>query len=121
MKLVTNIREVWFEVRRGLEIVLRHSAEDWIPEDVWSALTGGKAHLFMSDDGSFVVVTYGDTNMHVWCAYGNLDAHEPEVCELARLAGKKKLTFASPRKGWERRLKNRGWKPVQVFFEKDLL
>lgn len=128
------LHSVWWKVRAGLEEVKKHSTDDWIAEDVYAAIRSGTSLLFVGylDNAycGFVVMTpfntYASRVLHIWCCYSatkrdviNLFADDLEM--LARRHQAKKLTFHSPRRGWEERLKEYGYHPVQTIFEKEVL
>ena len=110
-----SLRSVWPIVRHGLDVVVQKNRVDWIPEDVYHALKSGTAALHFSGEGSFLVTClnvndYTDNReLHIWIAYSADESRNviDEGLELlkamAKNAGATRITFDSPRKGWERR------------------
>jgi hypothetical protein len=118
---------VWPKVRAGLEIVVKHANDGWLPEDVYMAIKGGNALLFMWEDDSFVVVNImqsysGAQELHVWTAYGEGHVggeYSPVVDQLAKELGCGAITFFSPRRGWA---KNKlGYTEVHTLYRKELI
>lgn len=55
MRLVTDIRGEWPQIKPALEALLSKSPDEWIPEDVYHALKSGSAAAYQSDDGLMIV------------------------------------------------------------------
>ena len=132
LKLISgqDLHQYWPFVKQGLEEAKQYSVEDWIAEDVYTALRNGTSTLHMAfvDNtyAGFCVLTitqgYSSKNLHIFCAYGVkgmnvVERFEPEIVKIAKSIGARKITFLSTRR-WERRLKD--YKAVQTVFEKDL-
>ena len=128
-----RIRLLWPFIRQGLGIVSQHSPDNWIPEDVFMALSTGAAFLHISTQegtmAGFVVLTfsqgYSGRECHVWCAYntgpsGGLKGEDAGVAEIAAQEGCKFLTFFSPRPGWERLAPELGWEKVHTLYRKEV-
>lgn len=121
----------WEHVRAGLLEVKKHSAEDWLPEDVYMSIKLGQASLHMAEDKEggylgFMVLqllpTYHGKKLHVWCAYGNnnqpvLRLFLNEMKTLAKNAGAKEITFTSPRDEWLAVGKRGGFEPGHTTFK----
>lgn len=104
-----NIREVWDEVRPGLEELkeLWPELSTWRVEDVYAAVLAEQAVLYMTEDG-FAVCTLetdqynGDSALYIWIAYshepqrgGILTKYLPSFIEVAKHLGCKTVTTAS--------------------------
>jgi hypothetical protein len=113
-----GLHAVWARVKEGLLKILERSPDDWLPEDVYHALKGGQAQLFICTgvqglEGFFVLRVVRREfskvqDMHVWCAHsvGDGDVFDRGlnfVCEAARKAGCQRVTFGSQREGWKKR------------------
>lgn len=110
-----NLRSVWPQVREGLD---KLPPEDWIAEDVYHLVKAGQAALYIAvtDEGiagffvlrRLVAEFSKEPQLHVWIGYNAGDADvftaaEGFIRHLAQQSGAKRITFASPRKGWMRR------------------
>ena len=129
---VQDLHQYWPFIKDGLEQVRKHSAEDWIAEDVYTAIRTGGSTLHVAFVGGayagFCVLTalqgYSSKSLHIWCAYGVpgmsvVERFEKELVAIALRAGARRITFFSPRTGWEKRLKD--YVPKQMMFEKELI
>ena len=121
-----ELHEIWPTIRPGLEIVIKKSKADWIPEDVYSALQNGTStlHLAYGEDEyeGFVVLTptkdYTGPTLYIWCAYSPTNTnvvgrHYPDIEKMAQDMFAKKVRFASTRKGWSKM-----FKPVTTIYER---
>lgn len=110
----SELHSVWPIVRDGLSEVANRNHVDWIQEDVYHAIKSGGSALHLSEDGSFLVtclnqnVYTGNRELHIWvarsCGNGDIIDEGLELLRsMARNSGAVKITFDSPRKGWERR------------------
>lgn len=118
---------MWEWVRAGLVEVQAKTNAEWMPEDVYAALKGGSAFLFVigADDG-FVIVqrtqSFDGPRLFVWIMWGPRSlAHqqfaiEVELDRLATSIGVRKLRMHSPRKGWERV----GWQAIETIYEREV-
>lgn len=113
---VSKVRDVWERVRKGLVSTLLKTEDRWIPEDVYHALLGGTAVLFMVDQdqdeiGFFVAKEWADIDgkaLFIWVLYVDPNSIGRErylemlaqVDELAKKAGCKRIRHYSPR-GWD--------------------
>lgn len=122
-----DLFRVWERVRVGLLEVLKHSAEDWLPEDVYMAIKSSNAALYMADRGFLIlqlIPMYHGKRLHVWCAFNDgrpaLRVFLNAVKGIAKEAGAKKITFSSPRDEWLSVGKRGGFRPAQTIFELEL-
>lgn len=109
-----DLRHVWPEVKAGLD---KMPAEDWIAEDVYHAIKSGQASLHIGANPGFAgflvlekrITQYSKLpTLHVWLAYNAGDADVftaglEMVRATARKVGASKITFGSPRPGWQKR------------------
>lgn len=121
----------WERVRAGLLKVQEHSADDWLPEDIYMSLKTGGSSLYVAEDGAggnlgFLILqllpTFHSKKLHVWCAYSNdgkplLRVFLRTLRDLAANAGATKITFSSPRDEWLSVGKRGGFTPTQCMFE----
>jgi hypothetical protein len=128
-----DLQDVWPLIQPGLLKVLKHSTDNWIPEDVYHAIKSGQSvlHLVYVEGDycgftvSTLVTTFDGKALHFWIVYNAskvdiIKTFMPEVERLARAAGARRVTFWSPRR-WERRLKRYGFLPTQTEFVKELI
>lgn len=126
-----QLRGEWERVRAGLVKVQEHSADDWLPEDIYMSLKTGNSSLHIAEDGNgdylgFLILqllpTFHSKKLHVWCAYSNdgkplLRTFLRALREMATHAGATKITFSSPRDEWLSVGKRGGFLPTQCMFE----
>lgn len=112
-----QLQDCWPKIKRGLEIILEHCPDTWVPEDIYVALKAQKALLTLVDaEGFFITEVVTDPfrmtrHLNVWALYMKPDPYrKPEarlqiVQELDRqkdFSGCGSIRFLSPRKGWAR-------------------
>lgn len=129
-----HLQKYWPKVREGLGRVHQHSADTWIPEDVYVELKANRSTLHMGYVDSyykgFFILTptqgYDGPVLHVWALYSegkDFDLfHEgmKEVLKLAAHMQAKRITFTSPRKGWERQAVKLGFSPRSTLFSMEV-
>ena len=128
-----DLHACWALVKEGLKEVKEHSTQDWIAEDIYSAIRANSSWLYLGlvqhAYVGFCVLTptvgYACKMLHVWCVYNATDLDvialfADELEKIARSIGARKITFLSPRPGWERRLKGYGFRPGDTLYEKDV-
>jgi hypothetical protein len=128
-----DITHVWDMILPGIQNIGMRSREGWRPEDVYAALRTGGSVLHIGYLGEvyvgFVVTTlipgYRDKSLNIWLCFNAssedaLDIFGDDLIQVAKEAGAARLTFYSPRAGWEKRLKDYGFRPVRTVFEKEL-
>jgi hypothetical protein len=104
-------------------------ADGWIPEDVYCFLVGNHATLYVNDGEwrGFVILqllpNYAEKRLHIWLAsgQGELMGFLDEIKEIAKSSGAKRITFESPRKGWEKRAPFYGFEPKRTVYEMELI
>ena len=121
----SELHDYWAWVRKGLEKIKETARDEWLPEDVYTAIRNDAAQLYVTDNhDGFVVVNLlsgydGGREMHVWCAYGesvDLTKESDVLDQVAEGLGCKRITFFSARKGWA---KNRiGYEEVHTLYRK---
>lgn len=115
------LRAHWPRIKTSLEAVRgKAEAEDWIDEDVYHEIKAGEAacHLAVNDQGfagilitKLIQAEYSrEPVFHVWIAHNLGDSSVIDdgidlLYRMARAAGAKKITFGSPRLGWQKRFK----------------
>jgi hypothetical protein len=128
-----QIREVWPDVRSGLEVILKRTQQTWIAEDVYHALKTKQSILLIGiEEGKFagfVVLTMNKSHDgiegHIWVAYNiskseYIDASWPIIQGFCKAAGCRRVTMSSSRKGWGRRGERLGLIPVQTLYAAEL-
>lgn len=103
----TNIRKVWPNIKRGLEVIQRRCPEvRWRPEDIYAACVNGEAALCFEDGNFIVLKEYNDPHslakvLWVWIAYGTgINAMQERLDEYAIEQGYDEIRLTSSRKGW---------------------
>lgn len=126
---IVDIRECFEEVKPGLEALIRKYGDQyWTTDQVYEQCVTGEAHLFMDrleHPGWFLVVRVisdlctREPILFLWLAYAphalSTDLW-PEIEELARLIGAKKIRMESSRHGFVRM----GWKVRNIIFEREI-
>lgn len=115
------LRENWDFVKKGLEIVRTKGHMEWIVEDVYCDCFENRSMLFIAIENNqkagFVVLQPMGNALHVWAAWSlfeddtNLAGAWEEIKQIAKNGNKKRITFTSARKGWNRRAKHFGMTP----------
>ena len=116
-----KLREHWDYVKHGLELVRAKGHMEWIIEDIYCDCYENRSMLFLGivDNKAvgFVVLQPIGNALHVWAAWSSIN-HElllqeawQEIQAIAKQGGKSRVTFASQRKGWERKARALGFKP----------
>lgn len=121
----------WERIRAGLVEVKRATTDDWLPEDVYMALKGGGASLYVGEDEQgdylgFIVLrlvqTFHGSMVEIWCAYSAtsrplMRAFWPEIQAIATQAKADKISFSSAREEWQVAAKRLGFIPKQISYE----
>jgi hypothetical protein len=124
------VSDVWDTIKAGLEEVARYG-DHWRPEDVYMALRQGHAALHLVNVagryGGFMVTvpsrSWDGPVLHVWAVYAvpGLPRLRREcfgkLRELATEMKARRITFTSPRKGWEKLGRVFGFEPALTIFE----
>lgn len=122
-----HLRDWWASVKPGLEKIKKTSPENWIVEDVYTDCFNQKSLLFVLIEnnhyaGFFVLQPQGET-LHLWAAYSLENSYDvvenalKYIKGMAKEAGVKNITFASFRRGWDRRAAAYGFRPKQWICE----
>jgi hypothetical protein len=123
--LPANLGEVWTLVSPGLDKVREHSGDVWLNEDVYMALKQGHSTLHVGyQDGryvGFMILTpsssFDGNVLHIWATYSEgrnfcvFTEGMETIKDYAKNLNAKRITFMSPRKGWERHGEKLGFKP----------
>jgi hypothetical protein len=129
----TQLREVWPDVKTGLEVILKRTQQTWIAEDVYHALKTKQSILLIGMESGqfsgFVVLTmnkgFDGLEGHIWVAY-NISKSEyintswPIIQGFCKAAGCKRVTMSSSRKGWGRRGEKLGLVPIQTLYAAEI-
>ena len=123
----------WGLVEQGLAKIKGHTSERWLKEDVYHALKSAQASLHIgmvgNDYRGFVIMQqlndYDGKVLHIWCAYSVgedlLDAGKDQFMEWAHNINARRITFTSPRKGWEKVGPAIGFEPVTIKYELEVV
>ena len=123
---IDELAEIWPKVRDPLDRLYRKVKSDgWIPEDVYALCASNAATLYVNEGVwiGFMVLQiiprYTKRSLHVWLLHVERAPEEfmGELRELAKAHGCEKITFRSPRRGWERRAQDLGFKAVSTNYE----
>lgn len=114
------LRGHWERIKASLEAVRDKAKDDWICEDVYHAIKAGDAacHIGIGGTGYLgCMVTQlipaefsREPLFHIWIVHslGDQDVFEAGqtlIQRMAKAAGASKITFGSPRLGWQKRFK----------------
>lgn len=108
-----------------IEAALEHGGGTHTYQDVLDGITSGRMQLWPAPRGCAVteIVVYPRTQtLHVFLAGGEMDQLFDMIEDAAawgRKQGCVKMTL-SGRIGWQRAMKDLGWKPTMVVMEKDI-
>ncbi len=130
----TNLRNVWPTVKKGMDITARVSKGNWIPEEAFTSIINGNMSLYVAvvDDkyAGFIILQkragFSGNSLHIFAFYvihefgQYIDPNMEQLEEIAKSCGCSRITFQSPRKGWERRGTRLGFEPETVLFGKDI-
>jgi hypothetical protein len=116
-----DIPKHWEFVEAGLREVIRRTGEQWTPVHVLEALNTNRAHLFISEDGFFVLQQVREDwtalpLVHVWAAWfkpGTGVARKQELQDWLDAITGKRVRMNSNRLGWGRMLGD-GWEIERV-------
>lgn len=96
----------------GLQQVIRRTREKWTPTHVLQALYEGRAFLFLSDDGFFVLQPSREdwtsmplvTVWAMWFRPGTAKEKQKEIRNWLDQVTNKRARMSSPRMGWGKAL-----------------
>jgi len=122
-----ELRQHWDFVKNGLEIVRSKADSSWIVEDVYCDCYENRSMLFLIISNKtlygFAVLQPNNQAMHVWVTWMNINDNKlleqifEEAKVISKQNGKSTITFTSQRKGWERKAKQMGFKPLTWEFK----
>lgn len=121
-----DVRDVWDDIRPGIESTKKKIGAPWRPEDIYAACIANRAFIYTGETGFIVVqpghnAFNGKAEMFIWIAYaegeGNIDRFQAAVDDLADDHGFDTMTMWSCRPGFER---VPGWKAVATVYEREL-
>lgn len=120
-----DIRRVWDLIQADIAYLKTRYNMDWRPEDVYAQCLAGRAFCYLCEDGFLILKPMEnpftlEQELFVWICCGSGDDvvtdYYPDICELAREIGATVITFESPREGWIKHAKARGWKAAMVTY-----
>lgn len=119
----SDIGRHWASVREGLTEVRKYTSENWLPEDIYTALKNNQATLHIEKDGGgFVILRqenhFDGIGLHIWCAYSKslkkLPIYIDEIRQMAKSIGARRITLSSKR-DW-----SKYFKPAMTIYEEEL-
>jgi hypothetical protein len=123
-----DLRKDWPWVKPLVDEVRRKRDSQWWVEDVYAAVSTGKAAMYVSDDPEGVIVLYPDKEAWtnevtlfiwlVWCRDGMVriqDEANALIDRLAKNIGAKKVVMDG-RRGWEKH----GWTIRNCTYEREV-
>lgn len=123
-----ELRKDWPWVRPLLDEVRRKRGSEWWPEDVYAAVTNGKAAMFVSDEPEGVICCYPDKEawtqemtLFIWLVYcvNGMERLQDEanalLNQMAKNIGAKKIVMDG-RLGWQKR----GWAIKSCIYEREV-
>lgn len=122
-----ELRSWWETIKPALERIRSKGNTGWIVEDVYTDCFNQKSMLFVLIEnnhykGFFILQPLGET-LHLWAAYSLENSYDvvenalKYIKGMAKEAGVKNITFASFRRGWDRRAAAYGFRPKQWICE----
>lgn len=129
-----NLRNVWATVRNGMDVTARYSKGNWIPEEAFTSIINGNMSLYLAvvdkRYAGFIVLQkrsgFSGNSLHIFALFvlpefgKYIDPNMEQIDEIAKSHGCNRITFQSPRKGWERRGIPLGFEPETVMYGKDI-
>lgn len=129
-----DLHTVWQVVRDGMLKSSEYSNDQWIPEDAYCAIKANQASLYLwiyeGDVIGHIILqkkpTYYGLCLHIWSLYvepehGDLiDSNMNQIDDIALRLKCHRISFWSPRKGWDRRAERLGFSPVMTIYEKEM-
>lgn len=130
-----NLGKYWDIVKEGLGKVRSHGGDSWREEDVYMSCKNGQSTLhigYVNDEyKGFIVLTpsqsFDGPILHIWATYS--DARDfcvfTEGIEYIKNCAKQinavRITFLSPRIGWEKYGVKLGFKPRTTQFAMEVI
>lgn len=124
-----ELRRDWVWVRPLIQAVRDKTAADWYVEDVYAAVSSGRAAMAVLDEPEGVMVAYPDSDswtkepfVHVWICYcvGGMEQFQADAMKVLRdyaaTFKAKRLVMHSPRPGWQKA----GWRIKEYVYEVSL-
>ena len=105
-----DIREIWNNIKDKLADLREACHCDWRVEDVYHSCRSGESDLWVADDAFTVIRNVeneftGQPELYIWIFVGDglvRDKYIPQLEQIARSIGAKKMRMVSPRKGFTR-------------------
>lgn len=127
-----SLHSVWHTVLPMLQECLEHDSSNAWVMDIYAMLRYGHATLHVGlDGGEIKSMLIGQVQADPWDgeqtyvvlyahAVNQYEPHESEVEKLAKSMNCTKISFISPRLGWVKRAKEKGYELAHVRFHKRL-
>ena len=126
-----DLKDHWEYVRQGVARIHEKCKDRWSIEDLYMMLKTERAALYMCMDDKvegFVVLQlnddYDEKSVNVFAGYSDtkdiMSYALPMVKDIAIGLNAKRLTFVSPRAGWDKRALELGYTQVSKNYEMTL-
>jgi hypothetical protein len=125
-----GVRDVWPSVAQGLDALYLEHKGPWMPEDVYAELMFAKVTLYLmkKDDvtkGFFIARANADFDgvvLFIWIMWAephifSFEEVLPELDQLARSVGARRIRHESPREGWAKK----GFDLTLHIFEREVM
>ncbi len=116
-----QLRTHWQFIKHGLEIVRSKGHPEWLAEDVYCDCYEQRSMVFLAITNNqpygFVVLQPMGNTIHIWAAWSSLNDDLlltqafQEIQAIAKQGSKKRITFTSQRRGWDKKALQMGFKP----------
>jgi len=121
---LVDIRLVWDAIKPNIEQLRKQWGFDWRPEDIYSQCLIGRAFCHTCADG-FVIVQPRENSytlekeLFVWVCYSSahdgLTEYYEDICLMAKSVHATSIIFSSPREGFRKLAKQKGWRTLTEY------
>jgi hypothetical protein len=116
-----QLRTHWEFIKHGLQIAINKCSPEWIIEDVYCDCYENRSMAFLALKDNkpygFTILQPIGNSLHIWVSWSSINDEElqneamKEIQVIAKQGGKTKVTFTSPRRAWDKRAIQMGFKP----------
>jgi hypothetical protein len=120
-----DIRRVWHLIKADIEFLITRYRLDFRPEDVYAQCLIGRAFCYLCDNGFLIVKPQEnqftlEPELFVWicCGEGDnlIDDYYEDLLLIAQDIHAVRIVFETPRYGWKKYAKAKGWEPAMVTY-----
>jgi len=124
-----DLHDYWDLILPGLEKVKKHG-DRWRTEDAYASIRAGQSNLHIGyldrQYAGFFILTpqqsYDGPVLHIWALYSEIpgllgEEGMGQLKEWAKSMKAKRITYQSPRKGWEKVGQELGFTPITTIYE----